>query len=162
MRIRAVAAALAALAGCGGEDSPPLDNDQLAGAIENVAEVRPAPKSTPPGSALVPLTRGDIERLPSTGCDFSAAGRLVFAAPGGDALARVNGLLIRFAPNGPVGPSGGFFATERFSISVGRITDSGVTVEGRTSWPARMVLTERGRDDGREELRLEGSWRCSE
>jgi hypothetical protein len=58
-----------------------------------------------------------------------------------------------------MGPTGGYFVTERFSISIGRLSDSGVTVDETTTWPARLILTDR-RAEQNGVLRLEGSWRC--
>lgn len=157
------AAALAViLAGCGGAEEPPPDNSELAERIENVSEIRPRPKQEAPGPSLIAITREDVAAMleSGAGCEFSEGGRLLFAATAsGQGLARVNGLAERFTASGPVGQSGGFFVTERWSLSIGRLADQGPPVEQTTSWPARLVVTDRRRDDNRT-LRLEGSWRC--
>ncbi len=152
-----------ALAGCGGgEAESPLNNQQLARVIENIAEAQPEREEEPPAVALVEIRREDLERelRPGAGCDFSESGRLLFVAVAGDALAKVNGRPVHFAASGPAGATGGFFtAGERFTISVGRLGEAGVTVDESTTWPARLVLTERGRDEGGE-VRIDGAWRC--
>lgn len=149
-----------ALAGCG-PDAPQMNNQQMADAIENIAEETPTPDSGPPPPALIEIRRDDVERelQRGAGCDFSESGRLLFVAVAGDAFAKVNGVPVHFAARGPMGPTGGYFLGERFSISIGRLTDSGVTVDETTTWPARLVLTDRGAEQNNV-LRLEGSWRC--
>jgi glucose/arabinose dehydrogenase len=163
MRLACLAlAAAAALASCGGGGEEELNDQQLAEKIENVAEVGPPDKSEAPGPALLAIRPEDRAGGFSAqgGCEFSEEGRVLLAArASGEALARVNGMAVRFAPSGPMGPSGGFFVTERYSISIGRLIETGVTVEGITAWPARLVLTDRRRREV-EEVRLEGVWRC--
>ncbi|MEA3017218.1 MAG: hypothetical protein QOI38_1940 [Sphingomonadales bacterium] len=153
-------AALALLAGCG-PDAPQLTNQQMADAIENIAEETPTPDRGPALPALIEIRRDDVERelQRGAGCDFSEGGRLLFVAVAGDAFAKVNGSPVHLAASGPMGPTGGYFVNERFSISVGRLTESGVTVGETTTWPARIVLTDR-RAEQNGVLRLEGSWRC--
>ncbi|HYG29094.1 MAG TPA: hypothetical protein VD887_02655 [Allosphingosinicella sp.] len=149
-----------ALAGCG-PDEPQLNNQQLAEAIENIAEETPTPDTGPPPPALIEIRRDDVERelRRGAGCDFSEGGRLLFVAVAGDSFAKVNGVPVHLAARGPMGPTGGYFLAERFSISIGRLTDRGVTVDGTTTWPARLVLTDRGAEQNNV-LRVEGSWRC--
>jgi hypothetical protein len=149
-----------ALAACA-PDAPELNNQQLAEAIENIAEETPTPDTGPALPALIEVRRDDVERelQRGAGCDFSEGGRLLFVAVAGDAFAKVNGFPVHFAASGPMGPTGGYFLNERFSISVGRLADSGVTEDGTTTWPARIVLTDR-RAEQNGVLRLEGSWRC--
>lgn len=155
-----VAAALIALAGCGGSE-PELNNQQLSEVIENVSVAREEPDPGPPPPALIDIRREDLERElpPGAGCDFSEGGRLLFVSLTGDSLAKVNGLPVHLAASGPTGPTGGFWVTERFSISVGRLADDGVAVDETTTWPARLVLTDR-RQKENNVLRLEGAWRC--
>jgi hypothetical protein len=160
MRALALLAAVLALAGCD-RNASELNNQQLADAIENIAEEHPTPDTGPPPPAMIEVRRDDVERelRRGAGCDFSEGGRLLFVAVAGDAFAKVNGLPVHLAASGPMGPTGGHFVAERFSISVGRLSDSGVTVEGTTTWPARLILTDR-RAEQNNVLRLEGSWRC--
>ena len=158
----AAAAALLGLAGCGdGDEQSPLNNVALAETVERLAEAPREKDSQPPPPALLEVRREDLERelRARAGCDFSEGGRLLFAAVSGDAIARVNGRLLHFAATGPAGPTGGFFTSGSFSISIGRLTETGVTVEETTTWPAHLVLTDRGREQDRE-LRLQGAWRC--
>jgi hypothetical protein len=154
------AAALLALTGCGPDDRP-LNNQQIADAIENLATPPEEPDRRPPPPALIEIRAEDLQRevRPGAGCDFSEGGRLLFVAVSGDAFAKVNGLPVHFGASGPTGPTGGFWVTDRFSLSIGRLADSGVTVEETTTWPARAVLTDR-RQDENNVLRLEGAWRC--
>ena len=164
MRIAASAALVLSLAGCGGgEERSPLNDAALGDALERLAEARPEPKSAPPSPALIEIPREDLAgelRPGSGGCDFSDAGKLLFAAVPGDAVARVNGRTMHFIASGTMGPSGGYFTAGTFSISIGRLTDAGVTVEGMTTWPAGLVLTDRSREEDNE-LRLDGAWRCA-
>jgi len=163
MRATLALGAMLALAACGGGDGAnesPLNDQELSRVIENVAEARPEEKAGPPAPGLSPVRREDLRGgAGAAGCDFSEEGRLLFAASAGDALANVNGAAIHFAASGSMGPSGGFFVTPRFSISIGRLSDAGVAAGASTSWPASLVLTDRGREEGGE-VRLEGSWRC--
>jgi hypothetical protein len=148
------------LAGCGGGEAQ-LNNQQIAEAIENVSVEKKPEEKGPPPPALIAIERPELERelRPGAGCDFSREGQLLFVSVAGDALARVNGLPVHFAPSGPIGPTGGYFITERFSISIGRLADAGVTVDETTTWPARLILTDR-RQEKDNVLRLEGAWRC--
>jgi hypothetical protein len=161
--------AAAALAGCGGgggegaQEAVPLNDAQLAETIENIAEARPAAEAGPPGPSLVKVSREDVEAAlpPGAGCDFSDAGEMLFVAgPSGQALARVSGLPVRFQAQGEVGPSGGFFATPRYRVSIAPLTRGGVEIGASTTWPARLVLTDRRSGEKANELRMEGTWRC--
>jgi hypothetical protein len=160
-----VAAAAAALAGCGGEteEAVPLNEAQLAETIENIAEAGPEANSVAPGPNLVKVPREDVEREvpPGAGCDFSDEGEMLFvAALTGEAVARVSGLPVRFQAQGEVGPSGGFFATPRYRVSIAPLTRNGVEIGESTTWPARLVLTDRRSGEKNNELRMEGTWRC--
>ena len=154
------AAALLSLAGCGAEQ-PELNNQQMAETIENLGKPLEEPDRRPPPPALAEIAPGDLQRElePGAGCDFSEGGRLLFASTSGGGLAKVNGVPVQFGASGPTGPTGGFWVTDRFSVSIGRLADGGATVDETTSWPARLVLTDRRRDENNV-LRLEGAWRC--
>ena len=160
-RIAFSAAIALALGACGG-DEPTLNNQQMDETIRNLAEEAGPPDDRPPRTALIEIRRDELERsMPSgAGCDFSEDGRLLFAtAATGQAFAKVNGLPVRFAASGPVGATGGYFVAEGYSVSIGRLTDSGVTVEETTTWPARLLFTDRRRET-ENEVRIEGAWRC--
>ena len=159
MRAAILLAAPALLAACG-ERAPEPTPAELANTIERIAEQR-SPKAGPlPMPALVPLAPGDVERaLPAgAGCDFSIGDRLLFVATGGAAAARVNGRIVRFTTAAPLGPTGGFFEGGGFAISVGRMGEAGVTVGETVSWPARLSLADRTRDEA--QIAIEGAWRC--
>jgi hypothetical protein len=158
---RLASAFLLGLASCGG-DEPELNNQQLADTIENVAVAREAPKEKGPAApVLSALSPEEVARTLANGagCDFSRGGQLLFVAVGQGSLAKVGGGLVHALPNGPTGGTGGFWASERYAISVGRLADPGDAVEETDSWPARLVLTDR-RQDENNVLRLEGIWRC--
>jgi hypothetical protein len=163
MRAAAMALGLAALSSCGEGTPSGAENEAFVRTLDNIAEAQPAPaanqqEALPP--QLLPLAPADRAQAlgAAPGCDFSAGGRMLFAATGTAGVAKVNGQLVRLASPTPAGATGGFFAGGDFSVSVGRLIDSGVVVEGTTSWPARLLLTDRSRD--RAEVRLEGAWRC--
>jgi len=167
MRAAMLLGAAALLAGCGGggggEDAAPLNAQQLSETIVNVAEARPDPTPGPPGPSLVRLSREDVERglPPGAGCDFSDGGELLFVAQhSGQALARVNGLTVSLGAEGQIGPSGGFFATPRYRVSIAPLSRGGVEIARSTTWPAQLVLTDRRSGEKLNELRMEGTWRC--
>ena len=168
MRAVILFGAAALLAGCGGgggasEEAAPLNEQQLSETIEKVAEARVGPEAGPPGPSLVKLSREDVERAlpPGPGCDFSDAGELLFVAQNtGQALARVNGLPVSLRAEGGIGPSGGFFATPRYRVSIAPLSRGGVEIGNSTTWPARLVLTDRRSGEKTNELRREGTWRC--
>lgn len=152
---------LLALAGCGERVPTPAENQAFARNLENIAAPQKAPEpQEPPGPNLVPLQAADQAAAlgAAPACAFALGDRILFAAAGRQGVARVNGLSVRFAGELPAGATGGFFESERFSISVGRLADAGVAVERTTSWPARLLLTDRSRAGA--EQRLEGAWRC--
>ena len=159
-KLAVLCVAAAAVGGCG-RDEPALDNAQIAQTIENVAEAHEPEKKGPPAPALLELHADDLARelRLGAGCDFFQDGRLLFVSTSGDALAKINGTPVHLAASGPVGPTGGYFITVRFSISVGRVSEGGTTAGETTAWPARLTLTDRrAQENG--ELRLEGVWRC--
>lgn len=158
------AVALLALAGCGrSDDSTELNEAELARAIENIAEERPAGKETPPEPALLPLEGPELGRelKPGAGCGFSADGRLLFAAVAGDAVGKVSGRIVHFATGAAPTPTGGFFTGGPYSISIGRISEGGLAPAAETQGGrARLVLTDRSGEQ-RRDIRLEGTWRCA-
>jgi hypothetical protein len=160
MRVAALAA-VALLAACEQRVPTPEENDAFARDLANLSapkeEEPPAPE---PALNLLPLQPGDVEAAlgQAQPCDFAAGGRILFAAAGRAGVARINGLAVRMGATLPTGPTGGFFEGQRFAISVGRLADDMAPVEGTTSWPAKLILTERVGD--RPEQRLEGVWRC--
>jgi hypothetical protein len=154
------AVVLLALAGCRPEQ-PTTNDAQIAETIANIAEERPVAKQDRPPPALAAIAQPDAERALAAGaaCDFTEGGRLVFVSGPGDAIGKVDGQSVRFAASGPTGAPGGFWVTDRYSVSIGRAADDGVRAGETTSWPARLVLTDRRRDEN-SELRLAGTWRC--
>ena len=164
MRAGRLAAALALVAAaCGGEERE-LPNEQMADAIETVATAREPPKEKGPSPpALAAMRAEEVRRLlpGGAGCDFSHEGSLLFVSVAQGSLAKVGGAFVHAVPNGPTGPTGGFWASERYAISIGRVADEEAAVEETTSWPARLVVTDRLQDENNV-LRLEGVWRCAD
>jgi hypothetical protein len=163
MRLAALACLVLALAACGGGPPSEAENEAFIRTLENIAEAKPAPEANaqealPP--QLLPLAQGEPAQAlgDAPGCDFSIGGRILFAATGQSGIARINGQLVRLASPMAAGATGGFFTGREFSVSVGRLVDSGVVVAGTTSWPAHLLLTDRSRDGA--EARLQGAWRC--
>jgi hypothetical protein len=161
--MRALAALLAlAVAACGEGGPSAAENQAFMETLENIAQENTEPEVNrqEPMPTLVPLAPGEREQAlgPAPGCDFSQADQMLFAASGTSAVAKIDGRLIRLGGALAAGPTGGFFAGGNYSISIGRLIDSGVVVEGTTSWPARLLLTDRSRDGA--EVRIVGAWRC--
>jgi hypothetical protein len=156
----ALALVLLALAGCR-RDRLTTNDAQIAETIANIAEERPVTKQETPPPALAEIAPPELEGAlrPGVRCAFSEGGRLVFASVSGEAVAKMNGQLVHFAASGPTGDTGGYWVTDRFSISIGRATDDGVGAGATTTSPARLVLTDRRRDENAE-TRLAGSWHC--
>ncbi len=156
----APAFALLVLAGCGGGESGDrvrVDTNQ----IERLAHPRVERQEDPQISARPqPLTGADLRGAGMTDpprCDFSSNGHRLFAAHGGDAIARINGVLVHFDQPSPAGPTGIFVTDRQLSVSVGRTDeiDPGGTDDDR--WPARLTATNRRT---RAQVELAGTWRC--
>ncbi|HWT13682.1 MAG TPA: hypothetical protein VN231_13075 [Allosphingosinicella sp.] len=157
MKAALLAGALS-LAACG-EGDPPQAGPANAAQIERLARPR-ATKQDPQASArLQPVTPEDLRRegLLGAGCNFSSEGRMLLAAVGSDAVARVEGELRHLVHSASVGPTGGFFEERRLSVSVGRTDDRGRAFGAATSWPARITATNR-RTGAQQEL--PGLWTC--
>lgn len=156
-----VLAAVAFLAACEQRAPTPEENDAFARDLANLSTPKEeAPPAPEPALNLLPLQPGDVEAAlgQAQPCDFSAGGRILFAAAGRAGVARINGLAVRLGATLPAGATGGFFEGERFAISIGRLADDMAPVQGTTSWPAKLILTERVGD--RAEQRIQGAWRC--
>jgi hypothetical protein len=139
MRGAALLALALPLAGCGGEEKP-LNEAEAARSIERVATAAPA-KKPDHRPALAPLSAAEVGELrPGARCAFSVGEQLVFVAVPGDAMAKVNGRLVRFTTAGPLGPTGGYFVGEGYTLSVGRTKNGGriaVSDHSRTERPVR-------------------------
>jgi len=154
--MRASAALILLLAGCGGE--------RVVGENRGVTANQIARLSTPEveiadPQAVVrpqPLKVADFggAQMPAPDCAFGRNGRMLLAATAGDAIARVNGRLLHFTHSAPMGPSGGFFEDRQVSISVG---GTSATAADAGRWPARITVTNRRADA---QIELEGVWRC--
>jgi len=158
----AVPLALLALAACGGRDSNAgvkVDTNQ----IERLAHPREEPKAADPqiSARPQPLTGADLHGAGLTDpprCDFSTGGHRLFAAQGGDAIAKIENRLYHFDQSSPAGATGTFVSDRQLSISVGRtdVIDPGGTGDDR--WPARLTATNRRTGA---EVELTGTWRCA-
>ena len=129
--------------------------------IERLSRPKEMPKEDPQISARPqPLTGADLRGagMPDPPrCDFSAGGHRLFAAHGGDSIARIAGTLSHFDQPSPAGPTGTFVTDRQLSISIGRtdVIDPGGTGDDR--WPARLTATNRRTHA---QVELTGTWRC--
>ena len=145
-----------ALAACaqeeGGTDLPP---DVLVNRLEALSEAKSS--SGPAPNRLGVLAEadipGDFRRGPS--CRLHQHDRLLLVAAAPGAVAQIDGRPARLRVSGPVGPTGGFFAAQGVTISVGRndppeakgpSTRASVTVGGHPMTPME---------------KLDGSWVCT-
>ena len=109
--------------GCGGEEerqTSDMPADVLYNSIEAAREAKPAGQ-TPP-KRLGVLAAADLPADLRTGsaCRLMQGERLLLHAAASGAVARIDGRPRRLRIAGPVGPSGGFFAGDGITISVGR------------------------------------------
>jgi hypothetical protein len=151
---------LSGLAACGGGQSggnSRIDTNQLE-RLSRPKEVskedlqisaRPQPLS---GADLTGVGMPDPPR-----CDFSAGGRRLFAAHGGDSIARFAGTLVHFDQTSPAGPTGAFVTDRQLSISIGRTDEIDPDGTGDARWPARLTATNRRTHT---QVELHGTWRC--
>jgi hypothetical protein len=151
---------LLALAACGGRDNGAgtnVDTNQ----IERLSRPKVEPHQDLQISARPqPLTGADLRGARMSDpppCDFSDDGHRLFAAQGGDGIARVENQLRHFSPSSPATPSGAYFTDRELSISIGRadVIDPGGTGDDRS--PARLTATNRRT---RAQVELNGTWRC--
>lgn len=159
---RAAPLALLVLAACGGRDSNAganVDTNQ----IERLSRPREEPKAADPniGARPQPLTGADLRGAGMSDpprCDFSQDGHRLFAAQGGDAIARLENRLVHFDQSSPAGATGAFVSDRQLSISIGRtdVIDPGGTGDDR--WPARLTATNRRTQA---QVELDGTWRCA-
>ncbi|HYD13404.1 MAG TPA: hypothetical protein VEC11_11215 [Allosphingosinicella sp.] len=156
----ALAFALLSLAACGSGQNlanAKVDSNQ----IERLSRPKEEPQVDPQISARPqPLTGADLRGAGMTDpprCDFTAGGHRLFAAQGGDALARINGTLSHFDQPSPAGPTGTFVTDRELSISIGRTDEIDPGGTGDERWPARLTATNRRT---RAQVELTGTWRC--
>ena len=157
----AVPLALLALAGCGGGDGG-ADRKVDGNQIERLSRPKEEPKAADPQISARPqaLTGADLRGagMPDPPrCDFSSDGHRLFAVQGGDAIARIENLLLHFDQTSPASATGTFVSDRQLSISVGRtdVIDPGGTGDDR--WPARLTATNRRTHA---QVELTGTWRC--
>jgi hypothetical protein len=159
---RAAPLALLALAACGGRESGAdvkVDTNQ----IERLSRPREEPKASDPNFSArpQPLTGGDLRGagMPDPPrCDFSNDGHRLFAAQGGDAIAKIENRLIHFDQSSPAGATGAFVSDRQLSISVGRTDSSDPGGTGDDRRPARLTATNRRTGAT---VELTGTWRCA-
>jgi hypothetical protein len=152
--MRAAAALLLLLAGCGGSGPVGDGNGPNENEIRRLStpEVEVADPQAPVRPQ--PLKVADLAAMPAPACAFGRDGKMLFAATPGGAIARVNGRLLHLTRRAPMGPSGGFFEEPRVRISVGR---TGQTRAEVGAWPARITITNRRADA---QIEYDGVWRC--
>ena len=159
---QAIPIALLALAACGGRDGN-ADVKVDANQIERLSRPKEEPKAADPqiSARPQPLTGADLRGagIPDPPrCDFSNEGHRLFAAQGGDAIAKIDNRLLHFDQTSPAGATGTFVSDRQLSISIGRtdVIDPGGTGDDR--WPARLTATNRRTGA---EVELTGTWRCA-
>ena len=147
MKVRLLVAAACLLAGCDAGGNRAAENDQ----IERLS--RPHNVAVPTGNpaALLPLTPEDLadEDYADAPCAFTVGGRLLLAASGEGALARLEDGLRHLVPSGLVGPTGGYFEERQVSISIGRDAD------GEEAARARVTHRRAGAQQD-----IMGDWTC--
>lgn len=157
---QAVPLALLALAACGGRDSGAgtrVDANQ----IERLSRPKIEPQQDLQVSARPqPLTGADLRGARMSDpppCDFSNDGHRLFAAQGGDSIARFANQLRHFNQSSPAGATGAYVSDRELSISIGRtdVIDPGGTGDDRS--PARLTATNRRT---RAQVEVSGTWRC--
>ena len=156
----AFALALLAPAACGdgqGAGDAKIDANQ----IERLSRPREEPKEDPQISARPQALAGADLRgagMPDPPrCDFSADGHRLFAAHGGDAIAKINGTLFHFDQPSPAGSTGTFVTDRQLSISIGRTDEIDPGGNDDERWPARLTATNRRT---RAQVEVGGTWRC--
>ncbi|HEY5710998.1 MAG TPA: hypothetical protein VIT38_03805 [Allosphingosinicella sp.] len=154
--------ALLLLGACGSGDVV-VEDKVTVNQIERLSAPKEETVDVTPAVRLQPLRRADLggKDPAGPGCAFGRDGRMLVAAYGGDAVARIDGRLLHLVHSSPVNETGGFFEDRQISISVGR-QDVAAGVEpppgaaGR--WPARLTVTNRR---GHAQRDLDGVWRCA-
>lgn len=130
------------LPGCGGEaNAPDAAEIERLSTPPNLATVAPQPD---PIGLLQPSDLAALAGRPS--CAFTRGGTVLLAFQGGEAVARISGVVRRLQANAAVGPTGGFFTDGQASISIGRSDDGG-----------RLTVTDRGTDQQQD---IRGEWAC--
>ena len=164
MRAASAIALLLLLAACG--DSQGVESNAH---VENLVRAGPVPTPSPPNSSTVeegpapqlePMGSDEIEAagVMGAGCDFSVGEQVLLVADAdGEAVARVNGRIVRLFHQGDLGPTGGFFASRELRVSVGRIEGQEQRIAQGASWPARIAVTTR---TAGQPSRVEGLWSC--
>jgi len=101
--------------------------------------------------AFQPLTEADLagRGLTASDCRFVRNGRLLVAAGGTAAIARIGGGLRHFVPTAPPAATGAFLEDRQISVSIGRTAPDGTA--------ARLAVTNR-RTGAEEEWA--GDWAC--
>ena len=147
------------LAACGDGDGAGENAEVTANQIERLST--PAVPAPDPDAAarLEPLGADDVGGASPSGarCSFVSDGRMLLAATGSDALARVRGELRHLVQSTAAGPTGGFFEDRHLSISVGRTGASGTAAGAGAAWPARLTVTNRR---SRQQQEIAGIWTC--
>ncbi len=161
MKALAIGATVLILAACGGsgpQGDASSSNLATAGPPPQPATGRESQDSAPP-LRLEPLGLDEVEqaRLRGAGCDFTVGEQLLLVAAEGEAIAKVNGRVVRLYHNAALGPTGGFFASPEARISVGRIEGAEQQRDEGMSWPARIAATSPANGAP---SRIEGRWSC--
>jgi hypothetical protein len=150
------------LAACGREEDPAasMSDEQLRREIEAAATPPVPPEKRPPPPRLAALTAGETAAFVQgrTFCMVTEGDRRLFVTVGPLGLARVDGQLRQLRASGPVAGSGGFFAAEGVSISIGRGGQfAGDAAAYAPDWAAQLSVG--GSGSGLPQ-RFDVRWRC--
>jgi hypothetical protein len=148
-------------ASCGSEQ-PVTDKspEQLRREIEALS-TPPSLKKEVPKFRLRPLTLDEVRSYAGEGpvCLVLVGERVLFVTNGNQGLARIDGRLARLTASGPVGPSGGFFAAEGATLSIGRIGQyAGEAAAYAPSWTAIVAIG--GAARGVKPQQFDAGWTC--
>ena len=157
MRLAPASLLLLLAAGCG-DDPPAKGTAQTSNMVRQDPTRQPSARDIP-APRLEPLGHDDVERagLAGAGCDFSVGEQLLLVAVQDDAIVRVGETVLHLARQGPLGGTGGFFASSRLRVRVGR-TSHGATAAGEgSSWPATISVTN---PVGGAPQQIQGRWAC--
>ena len=161
MRQMAWVCTVAALFAAGCQYEPEFKDSGLSGnQLEKLASGKQDQPAPPQAIDLEKIGLSDIaaELEPGAGCDLRQGDRVMLVAVQGDAIVRVNGDIVHLVLSGPFSPSGGFFTAPALSVSIGRTSEAGTTLGETTSWPARVVVTDR--TGVRPPNEFEALWTC--
>lgn len=157
MRAAPIFVALLLLASCGQPEPKGLEYNQLSNLMHHGSA---GPNQGPVGgTGLEPLAAADLGGAAAR-CQLLSGQGPILAYVGDVALVKQSGQLARLAPDGMIDQTGGFFANEALSVSVGRVSigEAGENnAQGTRSPRSRVRVTNRRANTSNE---FDADWRC--